>query len=175
VGDRQALAGGGLVVGFGNFAHYMHKYSIHILPGKVGKNKMLSGKTVYVMTPKHCYGSVKYQENKKLMILQFPTAKFLWPDDLYFDRYDWLHNFPGYLDKADCSLVIPDWRGMVGCGVYSEIRAFENVGKPLYCLTPNDIVSDFTVEVVNERDWKLYAKVIVKARTKRDPLPLERR
>lgn len=121
---------------------------------------MPSGKTVYVMTPKHYYDSVKYQEHKRRITLQYPTAKFLWPDDLYSDRYDWLDNFPEYLNEADCGLVIPDWRGMVGCGVCSEIRAFENAGKPLFCLTHNRIVSDFTVEVVNESNWKRYARVI---------------
>jgi hypothetical protein len=128
---------------------------------------MLSEKTVYVMTPKHYYGSVKYQENKKLMALQYLTAKFLWPDDLYFDRYDWLRNFSQYLNEADCGLVIPDWRGMVGYGVCSEIQAFKNVAKPLYCLTRNGIGSEFTIEIVNERDWKLYAKVMTARETKK--------
>lgn len=119
------------------------------------------------MTPIINYDTPGYQKTKEMLQHQYPSAKFFWPDGLFSGRYDWLRRFPSYLQASDCGLIIPDWQGMVGYGVFAEFKAFVNAAKPVYCLADTRIIRNFALLVENESDWKRYARVVVKASTQK--------
>ena len=114
---------------------------------------------IYYAHSMQTYGTLKEKQELKILRKKFPNV--LCPNQDIGDAQNGMSAYLKIVEWADL-VVVSEYEGFIGKGVYAEIQHAHNSGIPVKCLRRRKLLEVIDTSIYNPSDYRFrYGKVIL--------------